>query len=378
MNYVDFRESEKSSWDRFVETSEDGWLYHTSKYIEWAEAEGARSLTFCMLTDSDEMLAICPLYVQTQTRYSHRAIYRFVQRTLTYFMRRIGLKGFWDLISLDTGFSGPAFSSSLGTKGRKKAWRELYKHVDQTARLLKADEVKIRMVETSPQNCPELRQTHDPLWQIGLYEHLRDIPRLSAFVDLRSDLKDILSDMDEDCRSEINKASKEGCESVCDPEDRIARYHSIHRESWSRTNGSFLPIEHFRGMDDFLGKSIHIFFARFEGKDIAAVMLHTFKKSAFYYGGCSLLQGQKVKANNFLLFASMRWAKENGYEWFGVGVFDSFPGLNMKEYKVGQYKAQFARACFPAFEGKKYYSKRAIILDAKDRIALIAAGKKRT
>jgi hypothetical protein len=78
-----------------------------------------------------------------------------------------------------------------------------------------------------------------------------------------------------------------------------------------------------------------------------------------------------VKANNFLLYEAIKWAKDQGYKSFCVGLFESYPGHNLKEYTVGQYKAQFSNRHFDALEGRRILSKKALRLDYIERKQLL-------
>lgn len=377
MKFIDYADLGREAWDRLVSRSEDGWLYQTSDYIELALRSGVKSLSFGMTTDTGELVAVCPLYLSRNSRYSIFSASRFLQRCISYIMRRAGTVGPWDYLIIETGFSGPVFSPTLGAKGRRKAFREVAHRIDALAREHHADEIQCRLTEIATSNAPEKRPTVNPLLGAGFYEPLTIPPRVSIVLDLRKGLEELWKGIDEDCRSEINRAPREGCTAVLDCENWVERYHAIHDVSWNRTMGHSHALEHFLQMGEFLGRNVRVFFARHGDKDVAAVLLHAHRDSVFYWGGCSLLEGQKVKANNFLLFESVKWAKQNNYKWFGIGIFETYPGLNIKEYKVGQYKAQFSSTTYPALEGKKYCSKRAIEYDSRKRKHLIATASTR-
>ena len=107
--------------------------------------------------------------------------------------------------------------------------------------------------------------------------------------------------------------------------------------------------------ENFGKNTIRLFFAEYNEKPVAAVMIHMYKDMCFYWGGCSYSEALKLKANNYLLYQTMLSLKNSGKKIFAVGLFQSFPGKNTKEYTVGQYKAQFVRDYYTAFEGVKTY-----------------------
>jgi lipid II:glycine glycyltransferase (peptidoglycan interpeptide bridge formation enzyme) len=179
-------------------------------------------------------------------------------------------------------------------------------------------------------------------------------------LDLSKSEQELRKDMDEDCRSEINKAERNAI-TFCPDSDNIREYHYIHKVSWNRTFGSHLPLKHFEDMVSYLEKDkVKLFFAQYKERNVSAILLHIYKDSAFYWGACSLEEGLKVRVNNYLLWSTILWAKSKGYKWFEIGLFQPYPGSNYKEYSVGQYKAQFSNNYYPALEGKKNYTRKAL------------------
>ncbi len=371
MKFPAFDTIPSEEWDALVMASPDGWLYQTHAYIADAAAQGNRNLSFALMTDTNEMLGICPIYLTLDTRYSRNPIFRFFQRAIMFFLRRMKIQGPWDYRILSSGFSGPALSPRLGAKGRRKAFKDIGARLVALGHQERVDEIQLRFTEMAEANTGEGRPGLSLLWAMGLTEPLAMIPRSAVILDLSQPLEKLRSGLDEDCRSEINRAMKEGCGCAVDPDSRVERYYHIHEISWNRTMGHAHPLSHFTDMESLLGEHMHIFLARHAEADVAGVLIHSFKDAVIYWGGCSLLEGQKVKANNYLLFEAVKWAKEQGHKWFCVGVFDAYPGMNLKEYRVGQYKAQFSSRHLEALEGRRIMSSRAQHYDSRMRTRLI-------
>jgi hypothetical protein len=379
MKFIDYESSDKKEWNRLVDESPDGWLYQTPGYVDWAIFEGAESLSFAVHTDTDELVAVCPLYLMVRPVYTDNRFARILQRVIRVLVRVISGRSVFELRSLQTGYSGPALSATLGAKGRKSLLRKIMAHVDDLARANRIDVVEIRMTENCESLSPQRRPHANPLHTVGVYEQVSVPPRMVALLDLDRSEAELRSALDEDCRSAVNKARKMGLAFRSDSGEGLDLYHRIHTDSWNRTAGHAHAREHFEGMYRMLDgeKTIRLFFAERDGEAIAAVMHHVYKDSVFYYGGCSLEAAKTLKGNNFLLYESIMWAKAEGYKTFCVGLFDCCPGISHKEYGVGQYKAQFANEYYPAFEAKKLYTQKGRRDDNKKRKALLAVENSR-
>jgi len=366
MRFVPFNEVEKSAWDALVEASGDGWLYQTHGHVVWAGLR-LEQLSFAVYTDSGQLKAVMPLYLQFGTPHMRYPALDFVVRGINYLCARTINRRPLSLRRLITGYAGPVLAPDLGAKGRRKLWRLIFTHVDQIAAQKRADILEVRLTDIAQANMPPMRPAANPLWEVGVYEPMTVPPRLFVPLDLLKSEEELRLGMDQDCRNEVSRAQREGVLTREGVENELPLYHAIHASSWARTGARPQSLQHYQEMYRYLGGDrIKIFFAEYQGKPVAAVMLHLFKDSAFYWGGCSYPDAQKVKANNLLLFSAVLWAKRAGLKRFGIGLFDCAPGANMKEYTVGKYKAQFSADWFEALEGARYYTSRGL-RDASER-----------
>jgi len=364
MHIVEYQNINKKEWDKLVEKSPDGWLYQTSSYIDYATRSGNKSFSFAVFSDNNEMIGLCPLYFGDQFSYSNNIILKYIQAGSKKFLQPVlDILNLWTYKTLYTGFSGPVISTELGEKGRKKTLKFLFGHIDKLAQKNKAEALEVRLTDLSLSNLPPLRKARNPLWEFGIAEHLFYPSRSCVILDLEKNEEKLLSEMDKDCRAEIRQAERNGLKVRQGSSKKdLKLFHQIHIPSWNRTGMHPQAFEHYDEMWKHLGgeKTIKLFFAEQEGKAVSAVLLHTFKDGVFYWGGCSLPEALKLKANNYLLWSAAKWAKSAGYKWFEIGIFDSFKGSNHKEYSVGQYKAQFTNEYFIPFEAQKVYTKKAL------------------
>jgi hypothetical protein len=378
MKYIPYHEIPRADWDRLVETSPDGWLYQTSGYVDWAIQEGNKSVSFGVYTDTNDLKAVVPLYLSSTTAFRAGKLSRYFHKASGRLTRAAGVDSPLGLRKLITGYSGPVLAADLGNKGRKKMWREIMANIDHIAAKNRVDTLEMRLTDVAPGNMPPRRPEANPLWSAGIYEQLSAPPRLFAAIDLSKAEAELQAGMDGDCRNEIVHAKKHGILCRAGSCADIGLYHSIHVANWKRTNANPHGIAHFSDMARQLGNDAHLkfFFAENGAVPVAAIMLYVFKDSVFYYGGCSLPEAMKLKANNLLLFSSVLWAKQAGYKWFGVGLFECSPGRDSKEYSVGKYKTQFTKTYFEAYEGVKYYTAAGIREGEERRRALLPKQKR--
>ncbi|MCX6809793.1 MAG: GNAT family N-acetyltransferase [Candidatus Berkelbacteria bacterium] len=364
MQIVEYNKVNKNDWDALVEKSPDGWLYQTSSYINYECKSGNESHSFAVFSDNDELIGLCPLYLGDQFSYSKFIFLRYLQAGCKKYLQPwLNICNLWTYNVLNNGYSGPVISPSLGSKGRKKIFKLIFEHIDKIAQKNRVEALEIRLTDISLSNLPPLRKGGNPLWSVGIAEHLFFPPRLCVILDLQKEESVLLSEMDKDCRAEIKQAERNNLKikrGVTKKDLRL--FHRIHVVSWKRTGVRPQPFEHYTQMWKYLGeeKTIKLFFAEKEKKAVSAVLLHTYKNGVLYWGGCSLPEALSLRANNFLLWSAIKWAKSKGYKWFEIGLFDSFQGVSRKEYSVGQYKAQFSNDYFVPFEGQKLYTKKAV------------------
>lgn len=344
MNFeiISYDTVDKNVWDQLVVNSAEGWLYQTSSWIDYAQNWGSRSLSFGIMSDRKELVALCPLYLDTNR-----------------------IMGLIPNRRLYTGMSGPIFSPSLGLNVKKRLWRKVADYIDSIAMENRADVLQVRCTSIANCNLPPLRSEINPLWIVGISEPLYPIPVATLILNITKSEDQLLAEMDGDCRAAIRQAERAGVSfRIGNSLEDVELYEKIHRESWQRTGLTPNPLKYFTEMWDRFGKNDNakFIFAEHAGKAIAGVLIHIFKQGVFYWGGCSIGEALRHRPNNYLLWSAITTAKQLGLSWFEVGQFQLHPGANPKEYNVGKYKAQFGKDYYIPFEGQKTYTSKAEII----------------
>jgi len=355
--------TDDNEWDSFVLKSNDGWLYQTSSAIKWQnnESKNRVNLSFIVRRLDRTPVAIVPLFLIIEPLEIQKyKVPNLLVSTINYFyykkFRRylIGKK----YLKFDPeSFSGPVFLNGISKKNKAKISKIIYERIDFFAKKYSASEFIARLCEASISFHPKNRPDINPLFFMGVGTQCYKAPRATAYIDLSQNNEDTWKQLDEDCRSSINKAKRMGITFIENDRKNIARYHLIHAISWNRTMGHHQPLTRFQAMIRHLdlNDSVHIFFAQKNGVDVSAVVLHTFKDTGFYMGGASTEEAYSLGANNLLLYESVLWCQLKGLSTFVVGIYDTNDGNGMKSFNVGKYKSQFSNIHRPTLESKKIY-----------------------
>ena len=337
----------RDDWDLLVTESPEGWLYQTDKWIELAGHWGSKSNSFGVRTNSGKLIAAFPLYRDD-----------------------IVLRKLFRIKRLYTGLSGPVMASDLNEMTRKRIWKFMFAYVDQLAREQQIDILQVRLTTTAPAYYKPLRQDINPLFFVGLTSPLgigldEVAQPLTRVVYLEKTKDELFKELDSDCRAAVRQAERKGLQFVEGSSlQDVESYWKIHQKSWSRTGLVPHPFRYFEEMWDFFchDRSFRFFFAESEGEKVSGIILHAFKQSVFYWGGCSLRDSLSLRPNNFLLWNAIVWAKSHGYHFFEIGQFYPHPTSNKKEYSVGKYKEQFGKDELVPFEGQKVYRTGKMVL----------------
>lgn len=358
-----FSEIPNDIWDDLVKESDDAWLYQTSRSINWQtlSSKNIKNLSFGIFSESNYLVACVPLFLVFEPISIPKIKFlNVIVRTINYASRMTF--GYpllaRRLLKFDTeSFSGPVIVNAVGKRGRSHLLRLIFREIDKLAFGFKAKQFEARLCEPARFNHPEYRPTINPLFYYGVTEPY-GLPRGVVYTELNGTLSDIWKQLDEDCRSAVNKGKRSNLLFVENDNKNVERFHKIHAPSWDRTMGHHQPLSRFLNMRAHLddGDNLYTFFAQKDGQDVATVMLHAYKDTIVYFGGASLDVAKKYSANNFLLYSTLVWAQGKGYKIFLVGLFEICEtSENSKSYSVGKYKTQFSKRYYPAFESKKIY-----------------------
>lgn len=314
------------AWDTFVDKCPDAWLLHRRDMLDAFNSwEFNRDISFAIQRE-DEIVGVFPLLI-----------------------KKIPYKRVFNINYLDSA-GGLALGGGLSDDERKCA-RELVKvYLKKLSRKLCSPRITIVKSGLAPilDGKGDLSETGDEsLIDANCSTH-------SYHVDLRKNVEDLWKGMQGRSRTAIRKAEKSGVvvrAAQCNDQD-IALYYSLHKETCRRTGVRPHPIAFFETVwEKFLSRGLcAIWFAELDGSVVAACNTGAYKKRAHYWTGASLLSGQRVGANNLLIWTAIKHYKENKYLKFDCG--EAFVGGQTGKLKgLSDFKSSFGGDLVPYFKG---------------------------
>lgn len=341
MKIARLTEDMRSQWEQLVLASDDAWLFHCFDWLKIEEREGVEPLSFVVLSPEGELLGGMPLYLR----------------------KEISFLGLYPLKTLDTGHAraGPMLSPALSERRRGEVLEAMFAHLDDLSRKLKVDRLHIRLPPLAPSYLEPLRPGVNPLVFYGF----QDRSGLGKVVDLAKPAAALWRDVDEPCQRAIRKAQKQGVTIWLAPDARgLEDYYAMHLETYRRTGARPRPRRYFQDLwESFAARGqAAFFFAEYQGRRVAAMIVLAFKTGATYWAGCSRAEFLAQRPNNLLMWHTINWAQEKGYLWYDLGtIYPTLP-REAKLYKIGHFKDQFGGQAYYFYEGVRDYrrGKRAL------------------
>lgn len=156
--------------------------------------------------------------------------------------------------------------------------------------------------------------------------------------------EDILSQMKQKARYNINLARKKGVEieATTDPE-KAAIFYKIMKETTSRDGFSAHSLRHYKKQIEILGEKgiIKLYLAKYEDKYIAANIVSFFGNTASYLHGASSNEYRNVMAPYLLQWQAILDAKEQGLEYYDFWGIAPDDNLRHKWAGVTKFKKGF-------------------------------------
>lgn len=336
MQIVELTKGLREEWNQVALNSNDAWFTHLYDWIEIEEKVwNQKSYSFLIKSNDPQILGIFPLLFQK------RKILKLFNLKLKLF------------ISSGMGWGGPAIAPNVGQKQRKKVLDAMFGYIDQLAEEEDVDWFHIFPPSLAPANLPPLKQNVNPL----IFHGFEDTSTQTYLLPLNRSVDELWANLDKKCRNAIRKAEKEKIE-ITKAQDfsDIEDYYKIHVETYNRTDVKPHPFEYFKRIWEYFGtKGIaNFFFAEYKGERVAALNVGAFKTGCIYSTSCSKTDYMHLRPNNLLQWHAIKWAKEQGYQWYECG--EAFPNTRNKKLKgLTSFKKSFGGDIYPLYKGLKVY-----------------------
>jgi hypothetical protein len=313
-------------WDAFVDVSDEAWLYHRFDLQDTIATWPGKIDTSFAITDSGaegNILALMPLH------------------------RLEDPDG--KVFSLNS-LGGPAFANNLGKNQKRKVMNHLQNHILSLASKYDVQFIDVALSPMAPayrgERCPRV----NPLLHLGYENTLTQ----SYVIDLRLSEEEIWEKIHSYCRTHIRKAEKEGCAvREASTFSDIETYYDIHCETYHRTGVPPHPFEYFKAIwENCTTKGFsRIFLAENNGRIVAADNEAVYKNAMSGWTAAGRIEASKIGANNLLHWHAIRWARQNGCEWYESG--EGFPNFKEgKEKGLSDFKKSFGGELYPFYRGR--------------------------
>lgn len=143
-------------------------------------------------------------------------------------------------------------------------------------------------------------------------------PTATTLIDLRQPLEDILSKMRKKTRNCVRRAQKNGVTVRRGTEADLNTFYEILSAASERQEYKPFDKDYFRNMWQILrpGNHVEIFLAEHEGKALSAHVIAAFGDTVTTKQGGWSGRGGKLRPNEALDWATIQWAKAEGYRYY--------------------------------------------------------------
>jgi hypothetical protein len=348
----------KVDWDRFCETSEDAWFFHTTSWIEFWRAyqreEASPECSF-LLVDTDGIQAICPLVIEHHPMYDEREFGGFNAGRL---------RG-----------PAPAVNTRLTPQRRQEVLAAAYAQIDILAQ---------------EQGVARLSVEHSPLAPgsvvgEGSNEILRygflDVSFTTQVLSLNQGVDALWRDIRRGHRSDIKRGLLAIETEVFHGPGVSVEEFDAYREMHHRDAGRITrPMRTFSIQHEWIlnGRAVLIG-SKYQGEWVGFNYLMLHGTGAYYLSACEEPDVHvPVPVGHALQWTAIQWLKDQGYEryeigrqYFGAQLHDA---PSAKEISISNFKRRFGGKAITAHAGERYYSRTFFETVAAQRIATYAEG----
>ncbi len=295
--------NDKENWDRFVETTEGGSFVQSWAWSEFMSTQKEKVWRYLIESD-DKIVAVMFLFLSRLK----------LKQTLLYSPK------------------GPIISTEIE---RAKAWDLFMTTVDQIA-----DEEKALTFQLDP-------ETSDVTWcqlfdQAGLVKSKIDIqPRHTLILDIRKSEEDLLKQMHQKTRYNINLAHKKMIKVRVDNKDD-KNLIELLKKTEERQRIQLFGADYFKKL--LQCPLVKLYLADYAGKTIAANVMIFWNHTATYLFGASDYEARALMAPYLLQWQAMKDAKDSGmwfYDFWGAAP-ENAKGQEMSWAGFTRFKKGFS------------------------------------
>jgi hypothetical protein len=335
MRVVELPKLNAEEWDRVVDQSIQGWLFHRSDWLALEEEFFVqRNLSFG-IDEKGKLLAIHPLYLSdpgTGTRGElllHSGIHRH---------------------------AALAHVPGLDVSAVKSLRTVAMRHIDGMARELNVDRIQFGIQNLAPESLGPGR-VEIPFWVtdyhflLGVhYNQTGALPvpgmvtlAVDQIVDIRHSPEVLFARLDDACRRAVRKAEANGLRCVQrELDEAIDDYYELAQHRAQQTKQGLPPRNFYLALARRLGRQrIRLFLAEQNGKLAAGLILLADKGALSFFASASHQDCLQFRVNDFIHWSAIQWGAMNGFHSYRLGPW--FPEVpdDWAIAKVSKFKTKF-------------------------------------
>lgn len=311
---------DREEWDRLVESSPHGTIFHTWKWLKITEKHTKSKLYPIIGYKGTTPIGIFPLFYQK----------KFLVKTVFSPPPHTGIPHL-----------GPALVDYDKLKQDKKesVFIEFQKQVDEFI----YSKIKPNYVFIS--SSPGLIDSRPFKWTGYQVEPVYDY-----LVDLGKGMDYVWKEFKKPLRDDIKKAEKSGvCMEEGSKEELCFVYDSSVRRYQEQSKMINLPLEYLLDLyDSFYPRNLRIFVARYHEELVGGIIATCYRDKISFWIGAAKPNLRNISPNDLVQWEAMKWASEQGfryYEEIGAGV-----------ERLCRYKSKYNPDLSVYFSVRKYSS----------------------
>jgi hypothetical protein len=302
-----------SAWDRFVEESSEGWLFHTSR---WQAAAGAGTdRSFGLVNENGILRAIVS---QRSERIPG--------------IRQVPLRRIYN------DRSGLARADGMAESEKAELDAAALRAIQHSGRRIGALLVNWELPTMSP--GPEVPST-SVLARSGF--EIRSSP--AKVVDLTQTEAALWEGYRKGCKSTVKKAQREGlCVTCATDVADVESFSELNAATMRSVGARLRPAGYFARLWNTLSPAgqCEVLLARLgPGPPIAGIMTMSWKSATYYYAAGSAQAHRNAGGNTLLVHEAILRSRARGDQTFHLGPTPLREQVDEKTYLVGRFKNQF-------------------------------------
>ena len=335
----------RDAWDNFALQSDDGWFWHTTQYMAYAEQCSSDKFvanpSFTVM-DGREVLAICPVMIHLSPRADG--------------VRQFSFGG---TAALPTPIPFPAMRNGFSEDSRQRVLASYLQNLETIAAEYDVGYVSVRIPCVARSFLEPGIPSANPLVRHGFM----DLGYVSLVIDLRRDLKALWADIRKGHKADVKRA-QQSCEiAVWDQSnlttEKLRQYQLLHARD---RGGETRDETSFDLMSDWIrqGQAILVE-AVYQDRAIGFSLVILFGGGAYYASTCKDPDYSDIAASHLIQWNTICWLKGHGISWYDLGPHRFHPQWfeppDARALSVSRFKRGFGGMVVPLLTAEYFYSK---------------------